>query len=205
MRFNIFTLIFLLLSNRAQALTASDLKTGDVLLQSVPCYICSLIEIEEGAPYSHSGVAWVANDGSVSMNEVWVDVDQIPLSDFLAKRKAQTQTLVLRAIANDGSDFVIDPESLQTLFNQNFLGHSYDEDFLWNNSDSKGEMYYCSELIAKLLNYFLPNPITTKPMHFTHYREDWIKYFHGTPPDGQPGLSPADFTTMKQFRTVGEI
>ena len=139
------------------------------------------------------------------MDEVWTVVDQISLASFLAKRRAQTQTLVLRPLASDGTDFVLDPLKLRDVFLQNFYNHDYDSAFLWDDFDNRGEVYYCSELVAKILNYFLPEQILTKPMHFDHYREDWIKYFHGTPPDGLPGLSPADFIQMKQFRTVGEI
>ena len=178
--------------------------TGDVLLQSVPCYVCSMIEIEEGMPYSHSGVV-VKSDNETSVLESWNNVQKVALSDHLKLRRTRTLTLVLRPLDANGQFLSIKSDQLLAVFNQHFAGHHYDDAFLWNNSDESGETFYCSEMTAKLLNYFFATPLLTKPMHFTHYRQDWIHYFKGTPPDGQAGVSPADLARSPKFKVMGTL
>ena len=173
-------------------------------MQSVPCYLCSMIEIEEGLPYSHSGVV-VKTDQQTNVLESWNNVQKLSLQDHLKLRKKNTLTLVLRPLRRDGEFLLIDSIALITIFNQHFAGHHYDDAFLWNNTDAIGETYYCSEMTAKILNYFLIQPIMTKPMHFTHYRQDWIQYFKGNPPDGLPGVSPADLARSPQLKVVGTL
>jgi len=200
-----FALLFLTLFLRnAHALEIADLKSGDIILQSIPCYICALIELEEGAPYSHMGVV-LKTETSLDVLQAWTSVEELPIQTTLSFRKPHTSTLVLRAIDPNGNEISFDTEKLAASFAKNFNGLSYDSDFLWNNTDAKGEKLYCSEFVTKFLNPFLPVAIPTKPMHFTHDRPDWITYFHGTPPDGQPGNSPADFSRSNLFKTLGEI
>lgn len=183
---------------------ARDLKTGDVLLQSVPCYICSLIELEEGAPYSHAGVVDKQGE-TIFVLQAWQRVQALSLSDSLSQRKPHSRTLVLRAIDSSGRELTINSKQVDQEFYRNFNGLTYDEEFLWDNRDSKGEKLYCSEFVAKFMNRFLPTPILTKPMHFNQFRSDWISYFKGNPPDGKPGISTADFYFSPLFIKVGEI
>jgi hypothetical protein len=55
------------------------------------------------------------------------------------------------------------------------------------------------------MNHFLPVKFETKPMHFQKYRQSWIEYFKKTPPDGQPGISPADFARSPLLSPVGVL
>lgn len=143
-------------------------------------------------------------DGSdISVLESWEGVKRIPLSEFLARRKKGTDTLVLRAVALDTATARVSTRNWIELFNRDYAGKHYDVDFLWNNSDELGEKYYCSEFAAKFINHFLPTPIPTKPMHFEKYRDSWVRYFKGNPPDGQPGISPGDFERSSLFRHLG--
>jgi len=203
MRLNALTALFIMLLGVPQAGFAFSLKSGDILLQSTPCYLCSLIEAEEHSPYSHLGVVVVGPSG-VSVLEAWQNVEQVSLGDFLKTRKSGSRTLVLRPFAFESSPL---PEArdLLAVFEQDFAGKHYDEDFLWNNSDELGEKYYCSEFAAKLLDRFLPSSIPTKPMHFQIHRNEWIQYFRGNPPDGLPGVSPGDFERSPLFDHVGWI
>ena len=196
-------LISFLFSN-AQAFSESDLKAGDLLLQSIPCYVCSLIEIEEGQPYSHIGVVLTKNK-KISVLQSWQKVQALTLKDSLALRTPGSATLVLRAIDENERELKWDAKKLNTIFERDFAGLSYDEDFLWDNRDAIGEKLYCSEFVAKFINRFLPVQLSPQPMHFIHYRTDWISYFHGTPPDGKLGLSPSDFLESPLFKTVGEL
>jgi hypothetical protein len=163
-----------------------------------------LFVVVVGLPYSHIGVV-LKNDQGISVLQSWADVEAMPLSASLALRKPNTNTLVLRAIDPDGNEIQFDESLLQNVFVKIFQGLSYDDAFLWDNYDSKGEKLYCSEFVTKFLNLFLPVPMPTKPMHYTHDRADWISYFQGAPPDGMPGVSPGDFVKSPLFKTVGEI
>ena len=178
-----------------------QLKTGDVLLVSLPCRICKVIEEEEGGPYSHTGVVSVSKNGVLTVLEAITDpVGRVSLEKFIKRKRKGTNALVLRAKNPTFTDQIIEKS-----FEEKFLGHHYDAEFLWDNEDESGEKFYCSELVAKLLNPFLPTPLSPKPMHFLVQREQWIKFFHGTPPDGKPGISPADLSRSPLFDHVGEL
>ncbi len=194
---------FSLLNNSAFALNSMDLKTGDVLLQSLPCSLCALIEAEENSPYSHVGIV-----GSVfpepQVFQAHVRVHRTSLSLFLRQTRKGTKVRVLRPIWNPETS----PErglDLNKLFTRQFEGLSYDASFLWDNRDEKGEKIYCSELVVKLLNPALARPVPTKPMHFEADREAWIRHFKGYPPDGEPGVSPEDLLKSGTFLDLGEL
>ncbi|RYZ65920.1 MAG: hypothetical protein EOP09_13510 [Proteobacteria bacterium] len=179
-----------------------ELETGDVLLMSIPCYVCSLIELEEGTPYSHSAVV-VREQSSWSVYEAWGVVKKTPLAEFLSRRRKNTAVAVLRPV------FSNDPSSsarMMQLFEQKFKGLGFDESYQWDNRDSAGrETYYCSEFVAKFLNPFLLSPIEPKPMHYLKYRAEWTRYFEGSPPDGKPGLSPGDLLRATQMNRLGDL
>ena len=190
-------LIAVSLNSAVQAST--PLKTGDVLLLPVQCHLCQMIEAEEHTPYAHAGVVLIENQ-QPQILEAWDRVSKTPLANFLRRRKKNSHALLLRPITSQGAEVRIKHEALSALYDSEFKGHSYDRDFLWDNRDARGETLYCSELVAKLLNPFLPRPIPTKPMHYDQYREQWIQYFHGAPPTGKPGLSPGDFERSPLFK-----
>jgi hypothetical protein len=193
-----FYFIFLLFGFSPAVHAAVELKTGDILLQSLPCFMCSIIEIEEGAPYSHAGI--YLKEGN-EVIQAWGDVTVTPLDEFIHMRKSGTLTTVMRSS--------LDAQTLGNLtfqYQLSFKGHSYDPDFSWTNEDAYGEKYYCSELIAKMFNVLQPGLFKTKAMHFTHYRGLWLKYFLGkTPPDGEPGVSPGDIFKNPKLKNIGSI
>lgn len=174
-------------------------KTGDIILQSNACHLCSLIEAEEKSSYSHMGVL-VLHQGKWSVLESWGKVRISSLNEFLLRRKKDTHSLILRTIHIENR---LRSEILLNRFAEKFAGLSYDPDFLWHNSDEQGQKLYCSEFVLKFMKPYLLIPMKTKPMHFEINREYWIKYFHGNPPDGMPGISPGDFERSPLFRRVG--
>ena len=198
----VFSILFA--TPQAKAITPTDLKSGDVLLQSVSCYLCSMIESEEGLPYSHVGVI-LKNEVGIAVLESWNGLQKISLDQHLSLRRKGTLTLVRRPLNLEGDFLKIRNVELDQLFRLRFAGHHYDSDFLWNNADSAGETFYCSEFSAKILDFFLPESMPTKAMHFIRHRSDWLQYFHGNPPDGKPGISPADFARSVQFTTIGTL
>lgn len=162
--------------------------------------MCTLIEVEEGLPYSHAGVLSKDERGNWIVLESWNRVQSVPLSEFLSHRRVGTTTLVRRPIFKNA-----DRGWIQRRFETHFEGLRYDPAFLWGNSDSLGETYYCSEFVTKFLNPKLLRPIQTKPMHFQKYRDYWVKYFGKTPPDGEPGVSPSDLARTDSMITVGAL
>ena len=194
-------LLISLLGLRANA--AFHLKSGDLILESLSCKLCSQIEAEEKSPYSHIGVL-VFDHGNWTVLESWGKVRTSTLTDFLSRRKKETHALVLRLNPNVNS-VQMSADLMLSRFDNQFKGLSYDSEFLWNNVDANGEKLYCSEFVAKFMQFFITVPILTKPMHFEVNREVWLKYFHGNPPDGAPGLSPGDFERSPLFHRVGTI
>jgi len=199
MKWSVASLFLMLFMAKAQALS---LKSGDILLQSVPCYLCAAVEDEERSPYSHMGIL-VSDHGQWNVLEAWDQVQETPLDQFISRRRNDTQTLVLRT-TNQSRFRQLKSASLLSRF-QLFEGKNYDADFLWDNRDELGEKYYCSEFVAKFMNPYLRTPMPTKPMHYEVHREFWVNYFHGNPPDGKPGISPGDFERSPLFRPVGKL
>jgi hypothetical protein len=199
MRVLFIFLVFSLLNNSGFALSYRDLSTGDTLLQSLPCSLCTLIEAEENSRYSHVGIIGL-QDSSPQVFQAFGRVHRISLTYFLKQTRPGSRVRVLRPMLNTRNRL-----DLNERFTRDFEGLSYDASFLWENRDEKGEKIYCSELVVKLLNPLLARPIPTKPMHFNADREAWIRHFKGHPPDGEPGVSPEDLIRSGSFIDLGEL
>lgn len=196
-------IIFLMFSLKIFAL---DLKVGDILLQPMDCWSCYLIEAQEKSIYSHMGMV-IEVAPEVKVVEALGSVRSVSLSDFQKRTKKGSQLSVRRLRRDEAVQFMEkNKEHLQKMFREDFEGLQYDEQFLWNNFDEKGlEKLYCSEMISKLLNGFMGIEIPLKKMKFDVYREYWIKYFKGLPPDDEPGNSPATFERSDFYYEVGKL
>jgi hypothetical protein len=194
-------LLLLTLTTWSENANALKLKAGDIILQSNPCYLCSLIEAEEKSTYSHMGIL-VLFQGTWSVLESWEKVKITSLEEFIARRRKETHSLIIRASQPQQP---LESNNLLMRYTEKFLGLSYDPAFLWTNSDPIGEKLYCSEFVLKFIQPYLAIQMKTKPMHFDINRDYWIRYFHGTPPDGQPGISPGDFERSPLFRHIGYL
>ena len=175
---------------------AIELKTGDILLQPLSCWTCSLIEAQENTQYSHIGV-YLNINGNDFVIEAFGKVHIITLSQFLAKTEKDKNVEVIRFNnINFKEDKIIKKA-------RSFEGLAYDSEFLWDNIDEQNqEMLYCSELVYKLFeNNYTELPL--KRMRFDINREYWIRYFRGNPPDGEWGNSPGDFERSHLFHTTG--
>jgi hypothetical protein len=201
----VFFFLFLLSQPlQASALSMDSLKSGDVVLISLPCHLCKIIEAEEGAPFSHMGVVLRYNH-QISILDAYHEVRELPILEFLNLRAPKSEPVILRAKAGKNQRLEDLSYDLLMRFKLRFRGHTYDSEFLWDNQDEKGEKLYCSEFIAKFLNPYLSAPIEPKSMHFRVSRDEWIRYFKGHPPDGKPGISPADFYRSPLFRNLGTL
>lgn len=195
--FTLLTLLILVTFSTPNAF-GLNLKTGDIILQPLNCWSCFLIEAQEKSIYSHMGMYLKINNEDYVL-EALGEVRIVSLEEFMAKTERGESLLVRRMkdIKFDEQDLIEKSNSL--------LGHEYDADFIWDNYDENGlEKLYCSELIYKVFeNYYTGLPI--KRMKYDIYREHWIRYFNGLPPDGKWGNAPADFEKSNLFYDVGYL
>lgn len=199
----LFTLIFLLISNNAQSQV--DLKVGDILLQPLDCWSCSLIEAEEESIYSHIGIVLTVNP--VMVAEARGKVKLVTLEAFNSTTQKNQNIAVLRFQNSRAVDELQrNADKLLHLFKNEFEGLAYDHDFLWNNFDQNGnQKLYCSELVSKLLQAYMGFEPIMKRMHFNKNVAEWERYFQGDIPRGKWGNSPASFEKSEAFYTVGEL
>lgn len=198
----IVTLAFIL----SFPLNAFELKVGDILLQPLDCWSCSLIEAQEDSIYSHMGMVLEISPEIVVV-EALGKVKRMSLAEFNARTQKDQKLSVRRFRNSKAVNYIQDnKEAFVQMFAEEFEGLQYDHDFLWNNFDEHGQQkLYCSEMITKFLNYFMGVEIPMKRMKFDINRDQWIKYFRGSPPDGKWGNSPASFEKSDMFYEVGEL
>jgi uncharacterized protein YycO len=202
----LFSLLLLLQSLGAVAQTGLVLRPGDVLLQPLKCWTCSLIEAEEETIYSHIGVV-LSVEPEVLVAEAFGKVRKVSLSEFNSKTEPGQMLMVLRFRNEKLSEvFQNAPEDFSKLFDEEFNGKKYDHDFRWNNFDEAGDQkYYCSELVSKLFQAFVGIDTPIKRMHFQKNRDYWVKYFKGNVPDNEWGNSPGDYERSDMFYHAGEL
>lgn len=201
---------------RLQLLSPSALQNGDIVLVSLPCYLCRLIEAEEGMPFSHMAMVVFKNNRPFFLESWGIGVKLISWDEFwLRPRTKNSEILWLRYSAiNKNSDHVKKTFSHRRLFSRSlyaadlatlikpYLGLSYDAHFLWNNvDDHHQELMYCSELIFKVMQQWLGQDFRMQPksMHFYKNRNLWFNYFAGAIPDGKLGIAPSDFAKNADF------
>lgn len=174
---------------------ANSLRVGDILLQPLSCWSCSLIEAQEGSEFSHIGV--YIGEGKVL--EALGSVRVISLKDFVKRTKKGSKVLVRRPYK------LIDKENFLLKANS-FIGFPYDKTFSWNNFIDDKEALYCSELVYKLFYDLIPLKNTVpKRMPFDINPLAWDRYFNNETPRGDLGVSPEDFNKSVDFYTVLEL
>ena len=175
-----------------------ELKSGDIILQPLNCWTCYLIEAQENSEYSHMGL-YLKIDNRDYVLEAFGKVRLVSLEKFLEKTEKNTKLLVRRFKNKNFIESELINRSLS------FLEHEYDKDFIWDNFDDEGkEKLYCSELVYKVFEPFYSG-LPIKRMRYNIYREHWIRYFNGLPPDGKWGNAPADFEKSDLLIDIGYL
>jgi len=185
---------------------ALDLKVGDVLLQPLSCWSCSLIEAQERSIYSHMGII-IETEPRLLVAEALGTVRIISFNEFNA-RTEKGQRLSVRRLRDSSAVQYLQQNKIafKKYFRNFYEGLQYDEEFLWNNYDEDGfEKLYCSEMVTKLLRGFMGVEVSTKIMKYDINRDEWIAYFRGLPPDGKVGNSPTSFEVSPLYYEVGEL
>jgi len=176
---------------------ASDLQTGDVLLQPLNCWACNLIEQQEDSIYAHMGV-YLKIDGDDYIVEAFGKVRLIPLSEFLKKTKGKSRVKVIRAKSlnhQQRNELLVKSLSL--------IGSAYDAMFLWDNYIDNTQAFYCSELVYKIfVEIYKFKYLRPKEMLFDINPEYWDIYFKGETPRNHTGISPEDFHLSLDFKFV---
>ncbi|MAX65547.1 MAG: YiiX/YebB-like N1pC/P60 family cysteine hydrolase [Bacteriovoracaceae bacterium] len=175
-----------------------DLKTGDILLQPLDCWVCSLIKLEENSKYAHIGVL-VEKGKQKFVLEAIGEVRLTPIMDFLNRTKdMKTKILVRRSLLiNDWhrQKFITLSSKYEKMF--------YDTQFRWNNYSNNTEEVYCSELVYKYLNELLDfKSLAPKRMEYRVNPKLWDAYFKGKTPRGELGVSPEDFVKSDDFFSI---
>ena len=187
-------LLFLLLGlTSVLSFAKTKLQTGDVILQPLKCWACTLIESQESSEFSHIGIV-LEKDDSLFVAEAYGSVRLIALKEFLKKAHPRKKNKFIRLKSES-----LDQDELK--FNiESFLGNPYDKGFRWNNYIEDREAIYCSELVYKVLAPVVKfNDLYPKRMLFDENPELWDRYFQGNTPRGELGISPEDFNKSQDF------
>lgn len=190
----------------------ASVRPGDIILIDLGCYACRMISATTDSAFNHSGlVIETTADGQVYVAQSLNKTEKVPLADFLGQAKRQSAIMVRRPRELDElyrlsrSQFDALALRLARVFSAEFEGLPFDEAFLWDNTNSKGEeLLYCSEMIHKALNKVLHHDLAPDPMDFSRHMDFWQRYFHGQVPQGLPGNSPASFERESLLMTVWE-
>ncbi|MBY0415357.1 MAG: hypothetical protein K2Q18_14390 [Bdellovibrionales bacterium] len=194
----------------AYALSVSDLKSGDVLLISLNCYECRMIESETNSLFSHSGVVVIDEKGQTRVAQSLGRLAHFSFAEFTKNLTPGSNVHVYRPIelkklsSEKRSQL---EKAMLDIFNEKFKDAPFDSKYLWSNFHSSGVEYlYCSEFIAKFLDHFLSKKTIPTPISYKKHYDYWKMYFRGQPvPDGELGNSPAAFSRDDRFEFVGKI
>lgn len=185
---NLALLFSILISSSAFAL-----EFGDILLQPLKCWSCTLIEQQENSDYSHMGL-YIGHDQVAEAFAGGVKI--VSLEEFKQKTDPLRSISVrrLKSLPPYFETRLISEVNL-------YLGRPYDRWFSWEGSE-----IYCSELVYKVLAPLVHfEDLSPKPMLFDQNADYWDRYFRGQTPRGELGISPGDFELSSDFETVESI
>lgn len=191
MRFLIIAIFVVFHLNKTQAV---ELQTGDVILQPLKCWSCSLITAQEKSEFAHIGIV-VKKENQIFVAEAYGEVQLVTLEKFLEKNHPDKKAKYIRLKLHKN----LDPFVLSHLI-QGYIGNPYDAQFGWNNFKGGKELMYCSELVYKVLEPLVSfNDLSPKPMLFDVNPDYWDRFFRGETPRGEDGISPEDFNKSLDF------
>lgn len=173
--------------------TPTVLKSGDVILISLNCYMCTLIERTTNAPYSHSGIV-LEKSGKYFVAQALGNVHLTTLSQFLGLKRIGGQALVLRAKN-------INFESYELWQNfKSFEGLPFDSKYLWDD-----ESLYCSEFVAKFFQNIYPDVLAPGLIDYGSDVTLWERVLGGASNQGEWGNSPGSLMRDPFFEVMGEL
>lgn len=205
----LLTFLAFLLSTNLYALALKDLESGDILLLSLKCYECRMIESETSSAFSHSGIVVVDREGKTKIAQALGLLHAAEYKDFVSNITPGTSVHVYRAkeLARASSTQKdLTAQLMFEVFERKYKNAPFDSRFLWDNFNSKGEeLLYCSEFIAKFIDNFLTKKTTPFPVTYDKNWDYWFKLFKGDVPHGELGNSPASFSRDARFEFIGTL
>jgi hypothetical protein len=206
-------LLFFLILNCSSSFSAAfipwnKLQTGDLILLSLNCRVCQLIELEEGLPFSHMALV-VKENYQIKLLEAWgvEGIRKKSIQEFWSDKNLNSENPIL-VLRHKTQLFKRTQASEIENYLAEFIGKKYDPYFLWHNTNDQGQpIYYCSEFIYKLYKKWLGENLRlkTKAMTFNKHYFHWEKYykqFFMKVPAGFEGISPADFVKSSDFKII---
>ncbi len=186
-----------------------DLRSGDVLLLSLHCYECRMIESETESLFSHSGVVVLNEQNELRVAQSLGRVALYTIKDFTKNITPGTYVHVYRAKEFKNLSPRKKTElsfTMLDVFNEQFAGAPFDSKYIWNNTNADGkELLYCSEFIAKFLDTFLKEKTNLSIISYSKHYDYWLKYFKGQVPMNELGNSPASFSRDHRFEFIGKF
>lgn len=209
MKILILMLLIVCFNNAFAAFGVKNLEAGDVVLLSLKCYECRVIESETNSLFSHSGVVITDESGQKRIAQSLGKLDHFSLKDFTKNITPGTFVHVYRPkefLNLSKTERLNLEKTLLDLFNSKFKNAPFDSLYLWNNFNSQGiEILYCSEFIAKFLDHVLSLKTIPSPISYKKHIDYWTNYFKGVVPEGELGNSPAAFSRDPRFEFIGTI
>lgn len=201
--------LFFFQLNNAFALSLKNLEAGDVVLLSLNCFECRVIESETDSLFSHSGVVIVNEKGEKRIAQSLGRLDQFSFQDFTRNMTPGTFVHVYRPIELKNLSALKRQNLEKTLldiFLSKFKNAPFDSKYRWNNFTASGtELLYCSEFIAKFLDHVLTQKTIPFPISYKKHFDYWLKYFNGDVPEGELGNSPVSFARDPRFEFIGTL
>lgn len=170
------------------------LHEGDLILLSMPCYFCGLIEKTTQSQFSHVGIIHKSQSGKLSViMAVPPKVMEVDL-EFLVSHARQAPSFF-----RFKQKHLRETSKIAARFAPYYLGTPYDDKF-----ELGEDKLYCSELIYFLFMRAAGREVFhLQPMRFSPYENEWQLYFQGTPiPEGKLGVSPQDIANSSFLKLV---
>ncbi len=119
-----------------------DIRPGDVVFQALPSFQSAALEVVTKSIYTHVGMVFEEEDGTLMVYEAVQPVRRIPLERWLARGRNE-HYVVKRWVGADA----LDGTTLETMREEarGMLGKNYDFQFMWDD-----RKIYCSELVWKV-------------------------------------------------------
>ncbi|MBI4041974.1 MAG: hypothetical protein HY391_00710 [Deltaproteobacteria bacterium] len=176
----------------------SPIQNGDLLFQSFPSYLCSAIQRETDSPYCHIGIAVWKGDELFVIEAFGKAVVRTPWNEWRERANGRESTTSLGLAIGHWKNYSPQERWQIASAAKSYLGVPYDPDFRWGK-----ESLYCSELIYFALKEGLGKEVLTPlPMHFDRFPDFWRKYFNGSPPSGELGITPGAWSSVDLLELI---
>lgn len=176
-------------------------ETGDILLISMSCYLCSVIEDETDSDFSHLGIILKTEKGTFVLDSAG-KVQKTSLENFISKVKKFS---FLKLIRSKQAESLPDTFTMNLIFRLEFEGAPYDPYFLVNNQIGKRSALYCSEFVKEYFDLIGIETPDYQPMTFEKNLEAWQNYYKGIKkdvPEGELGINPESFNKSDLYQKI---